>query len=338
MISMMFLVVALPCVADRYTFPSFNKEDLAFGKEDLQKHLNEETTIYEKSFSELRAIMTFGNFFEQQEAAKILVQAGDREAILRVIYNLKQGHWLAEEILKQRPARQVIPYLMEDVAHGNMKDFGGNLMHVSYGRTRFAATEIVASNLSEIEEFPEATREWLKYVKSGNGEGYISDLSQKSKFLVEWWILNEKAFLAERWNDVVPLPHAGSYLPLPKPKFLPGSDSPPVDVPIVPWKFTPLEVPESFEEWSARIVDPERRDLRWVKLTFENDKWVEHPPMRLDPRASPSAPSRSVRRTAPPIESVESDTLSQWPVWIACLAVVSGLLLWWFKAGKTSGA
>jgi hypothetical protein len=67
-------------------------------------------------------------------------------------------------------------------------------------------------------------------------------------------------------------------------------------------KFTPLQVPEAFEDWSARIVHPEWRELRWVKLTFEEGKWVEHPAIRLDPLAAQTAPSRSVRRPAPSIE------------------------------------
>lgn len=331
------MISLLSPAEDAYIFPPFSKSDLAFGKEDFDDHVKDEIYVG-KPFPVIRAIMTFGDFADKQEAAKALVQAGDSEAILRMIYCLKQGHPMAEEILKWRPSRQVVPFLMEDVAHGSMEDFGGNLMHVSYGRTRFAATEIVASILSEVEEYPEATREWLKYVKSGNGEGYISDLSQKSKFLVEWWILNEKAFLAERWSDVVPLPQAGSYLPFPKPKFLPGSDSPPVDEPIVPWKFTPLDVPESFEDWSSRIVHPERRDLRWEKLTFENDKWVEHPAIHLDPLGRSSVPARDIRRPSPSIVSVEQDAHDQWPVWIASLAVVAGLLLWWIRSGKTAGA
>jgi hypothetical protein len=341
MICLLFIGSVLSCVGANYIFPPFYKTDLAFGGAEIEERMTEGTSFYEKTFPELRSIMTFGSFTEQQKAAKALVRGGDRETILRVIYSLKQGHWLAEEILKQRPDRQVLPYLMEDVAHGSMEDFGGNLMHVSFGRVRFAATEIVASVLRSIEEFPEPTRQWLDYVGFGNGNEDINDLSQKSKFLVEWWILNEQAFLEERWNDVIPVPYAGSYPPRPKLEHTPADDGwvpPPVVEPPVPWKFKPLDVPESFEDWSARIIHPERRDLRWVKLTFENDKWVEHPPIRLDPLAPPTAPSRAVRRPAPPIASVEHDALSQWPVWIASLGGVAGLLFWFFRLSKTRSA
>jgi hypothetical protein len=157
--------------------------------------------------------MTYGGEPEQQKAAEILVHAGDQETILRVIYSLKQGHPLAVIILGWRSPSQLVPFLMEDVAGGSMEDFGGNLMHVPYGIVRFAATEIVASSLSENKDFPEPTREWLKYVKSGNGNKDVNDLSQKSKFLVEWWILNEQAFLDGRWDEVVPVPNAGTYPP-----------------------------------------------------------------------------------------------------------------------------
>ena len=329
---LIFVEMVLSCLAATYDFPPFNAADLSFSQKEIEERLRVEPSFYEKDLQELRSIMTFGDYGAQQQAAKVLIEAGDHETILRVVYTLKQGSLIGVDALGGRTPRQVIPYMMEDVAHGSMEDFGGNLMHVPYGKVRFAATEIVASILREIEEFPEPTREWLKYVKSGNGNKDINDLAQKSKFLVEWWILNEQAFLAGKWDEVVPVPHAGTYPPPPKPQFLPEGELPPgaEDEPPTPWKFTPLEVPESFEDWSARIVHPERRDLRWVKLTFENGKWVEHPAVRLDPPASATEPSRNVRRPTPSVAPGLNDTPTQWPVLIACLAVLSGLFFWWW--------
>lgn len=326
--------LVLSCMATAYSFPPFNAADLSLRPQEIEERLREEPSLYGKSLPELRSIMTYGNTGEQQNAAEVLVEAGDKKTILRLIYTLKQGNIFGVVTLGWRSPRQLIPYLMEDVAHGSMENLSEWWPMMSYNTVRFAATEIVAGILSEIEEFPEPTREWLNYVSFGNHNKDINDLSQKSKFLVEWWLLNEKAFLEERWNEVVPLPHAGNYPPPPKPKFLPEGPIPEFH----PKAFAPLNVHESFEDWSARIVHPERRDLRWVKLTFENDKWVEHPPIRLDPLAPPTAPSRDVRRPAPTIASVQHEALSQWPVWIASLGLVAGLLFWFFRLRKTRSA
>lgn len=329
-----------------YPFPPFDQADLAFDKHDSAELLKPSTPFlesvtpyYEKSVTELRSIMSFGAATEQHQAALILVRAGDREAILRTVYGLKQGNPLAEEILRTFPSRQVIPFLMEDVAHGSMEDFGQDWPNLAYGKPRLVATEVVASILNNIDDFPEPVREWLKYVRHGNTSIKIRNLSEKSKFLVEWWILNEKAFIEERWDDVVPVPHSGSYSTKLKPDLSPagaGEFAPPSEEEThEPWKFKPLDVPESFEDWSARIVHPERRDLRWVKLTFEKDKWVEYPAIRLDPLAPPSDPSRSVRRPAPSTEGV-SEAPIRWPVWIASLVALFGLFLWWFSSSKTA--
>jgi hypothetical protein len=338
-----FLGLVLSCAAATYRFPPFSESDLPFGKMEIYERMKDEPSFYEKSVPELRSIMTFGDYGEQQAAAKILVQAGDQETMLRIVYSLKQGNLFGVISLGLGSSRKVIPYLMEDVAHGSMEDLQGRWPMMSYDKVRFAATEIVVGILNEIEDFPEATKEWLQFVESGNGHSKnIHDLSQKSKFLVEWWILNEKAFSEERWNDVVPPPYAGSYPPPPKREPSPPRSKelppPPAQETLKPWEYEQLEVAESFEDWSDRIVHPERRDLRWVKLTFENGKWVEHSPIRLDPLAPPSAPSREVRRPAPPTASVEHSKLSQWPVWIAGLAMVSGLLFWWLRSARTSGA
>ena len=318
-----------------YTFPSFDQDDLAFGKLDFKEHMNSDTPYYDKSFPELRAIMENGGNTEQYSAAKTLLQGGDQKTILRVVYSLKQGNPTAEHLLKEFPSRQIIPYLMEDVAHGNMEDYSDNWVNIIDGKVRLASTEIVARVLSSIKEFPEPAREWLKYVSLGNSSTASNNLSEKSMFLVEWWMLNEKAFVEERWDEVIPVPHAGTYSPPPKPDLSPagagGFDPTSEEETPEPWKFTPLDVPESFEDWSARIVNPEKRDLRWVPLTFENNKWVEHPPIHLDPLAPSSVQARHVRRPVAPSVLVKHDASSQWPVWIVSLGVVASLLFLLFR-------
>jgi hypothetical protein len=329
---LVFIELVLSCAAATYRFPPFGEADILFGKEELDKRMKDEPSLYKKSVLELRSIMTFGDYGEQQEAAKVLMQAGDQETMLRIVYSLKQGNLFGVISLGLDSSPEVIPYLMEDVAHGSIEDLGDKWPYSAYDHVRFAATEIVATLLNRIDEFPESTKEWLQYVKSGNGSNDVHDLSQKSKFLVEWWILNEKAFLEQKWNEVVPVPNAGSYAPRPVLKQLPEDDGwipPPMDEPKAPGKFKHLEVSESFEDWSARIVHPERRDLRWVKLTFENDKWVEHPPIRLDPLAPPAEPSRSNRRPELPVAAAEHDGLNPSSMWLAGLTILASAVVWW---------
>jgi hypothetical protein len=81
-----FLGLFLTCEAASYPFPPFNAADLSLGQKEVEKLLKEEPSYYDKSLTELRSIMTFGDYSEQQQAAMALVQAGDRETMLRVIY------------------------------------------------------------------------------------------------------------------------------------------------------------------------------------------------------------------------------------------------------------
>lgn len=326
-----------------YTFPPFNPSDLAFGQKESLERLRSSTPVLKseisydkKSSDELRAIMSWGGISEQHWAALTLLQAGDHETILRVIYSLKQGNPIAEEILKSFPSRQIVPYLMEEVAHGNMDDYSENWVNIITGRVRLTATDLVAGILGEIEDFPVETMQWLDYVRFGDATVRSDNLSEKSKFLVEWWIVNEEAFLAEKWDQIIPVPNAGSYT-IPKPVVLQDAalDVLPEFKPPQPWEFKPLEVSESFEEWSARIVHPERRDLSWVELTLVDGEWIPHPPKRLDPLAAPISPSRTIKR--PAVEGKSPLAAHQSPMWIAFFIFVLGLLFWfWSKRSKTA--
>ena len=319
-----------------YTIPPFDRADLAFGKEEAAERLKSATSVEEKSIPELRAVLTFAEYPDQCYAAETLIRKGDRETILRVIYSLKQGNPIAEETFKSFPSREVIPFLMEEVAHGSMEDYSENWTNFISGKVRLTATETVANILDSVEDFPEETMKWLVYVSLGDANARSDNLSEKSKFLVEWWIINEKAFLAKKWDQIVPVPNAGSYT-IPKPVILQDAalDVLPEFKPPQPWKFKPLEVSESFEEWSARIVHPERRDLSWVELTLVDGEWIPHPPKRLDPLAAPISPSRAIKR--PTVEGKSPLAIHQSPTWIAFFIVILGLLFWlWPKSSKTA--
>jgi hypothetical protein len=329
--------------ATPYEFPTFDPTDLIFENSEAKNKSESNVPLvktdipyFEKSLNELRAIMTYGKNSERYQAAVTLIQAGDQKTILRVIYSLKQGNPKAEHLLNESPSRQIIPYLMEEVAHGSMEDYSENWMNIITGRVRLTATEIVADTLGQIEDFPEETKRWLDYVRFGDATVRSDNLSEKSKFLVEWWIVNEKAFLAEKWDQIIPVPNAGSYT-IPKPVVLQDAalDVLPEFKPPQPWKFKPLEVSESFEEWSARIVHPERRDLSWVELTLVDGEWIPHPPKRLDPLAAPSSPSRTIKR--PAVEGKSPLVAHQSPMWIAFFIFVLGLLFWlWSKRSETA--
>jgi hypothetical protein len=107
-----FAAFSLPAVeAERLTFPSFGKGDLAGALLPFSPSL---------SVPELRTIMAKGKVSDQDRAARILIAANDQAAILRLVYALKQGNPVAEQVLIRNPSVNVVPFLIEEVAHGSL--------------------------------------------------------------------------------------------------------------------------------------------------------------------------------------------------------------------------
>ncbi|OYV04253.1 MAG: hypothetical protein CFE26_17900, partial [Verrucomicrobiales bacterium VVV1] len=106
--------------------------------------------------------MMRGDFPDQLEAATELIKSGDEKAILRVVYALKQGEPAAERLLWNNISLMMVPFLMEDVAHGSLDDYYVGILETPFGRVRLAATEIVARALAENPNFTDETQRWLQ--------------------------------------------------------------------------------------------------------------------------------------------------------------------------------
>ena len=281
----------------RFNFPPFAKEDIKIPTHTLSDYPDYEE-MQAISVEEWRGIMTTGNSSIQEMAAKELLERGDQQTILRLIYSLKQGNVFAIGTLSASTLA-VIPYLMEDVARGSLAyygsyDFGDAF--TSSGRVREAAVERVASILFSATEFTGQTRECLMAIGRGRSDK-IQTLSDQSRYLVQWWLLNKDAFEAGEWDQTRPLPYEITY-PNPKDdKTIPSDErwapekQPPFGSPM--W-----ELAEPFETWAARIVDPKRRNLDFVALSWDGKKIVEHPAKSLAPNAR--SDDREARKTPPP--------------------------------------
>lgn len=313
-----------------FTFPPFAKEDIKTPVHPLPDNLNYEE-LQAISIEEWRGMMTTGNSSVQELAAKELLARGDQKTILRLVYSLKQGNVFAIETLNASTLA-VIPYLMEDIANGSLKyyncySFGDAV--TSQGSVRQAAIERVASILANTPEFTGETKKNLREINRGKGY-LVQSLSDKSRNLIQWWLLNEKAFEAGKWSDTQPLPYQIVYPDPGQDVFLPRGDSsnqekqPPYGTPL--W-----EVAESFEAWSERIVDPKRRNLDFVALSWDGKKVVEHPAKSLDPKAKPqNRESRKSSALGNPSESGSgygSKAIS-WMILAAVLLVVFSIV-WW---------
>lgn len=301
---------ALPLVGEgvlRFVFPPFGQEKIELLTRPLT-YPSDFEELNALSVETLRGFMTAGGISDQLLAATELMKRGDQETILRVVYSLKQGNAAAEELLRGTDSLDVIPYLMEDVAHGSLEYYGAFHPTFSVGRVRVVATECVAAILAESPVFSGENRECLRAITSGN-ESEIQTLTQQSRYLVQWWLLNERAFEAGKWEDIRPLLHEITYIHPRDDTPLPSRDDnvylldpalrPPIGGP-------ELSVAESFEAWSARIVDPKRRNLDFVALSWDGKKVIEHPAVSLDPKAK--LEDRQSRKSPTPRTSPDSES------------------------------
>lgn len=269
------------------------------------------------------------------------MRRGDKETFLRVIYSLKQGNSDAEELLRGNESLIAIPYLMEDVAHGSLNFYGAHHPTVVEGRVRVAVVKSVSETLAYSPVFTGETRECLRAIRSGN-ESEIQTLTDQSRYLIQWWLLNENAFETGKWDEIRPLPQKISYIhPKDDIPFPPRDKSvysidpaqrPPIGGP--EW-----ELNESFEAWSARIVDPRRRNLDFVALSWDGKRVIEHPPVSLDPKAKPQ--DRESRKTTAPRNPPKPDSGDErnetmW-VMVAVATVCVLSIVKWLRRRKATG-
>jgi hypothetical protein len=319
----------------RLIFPPFSSEDLKGPGLPLSEHLSYEE-LKAMPVEELRGVLSMGNFTDRRTATKELVERGDQKTILRLVYSLRQGNVGAEMLLAESPSLAAVPYSMEDVAHGSLEyhgTFRSSDATFGSGRVRVAAVKRVADILANSPEFSGETSESLKAICSGR-ESLVQTLSDQSRYLVEWWHLNEDAFEAGKWESTRPLPYRISYphpkddKPLPHEEPMEVGKQPPVGSPA--W-----ELSEPFEAWAERIVDPSRRNLDFVALSWDGTKVIEHPAKSLDPRAK--LKDRETRRTPAPRNLQDSNDATAgvratpWMFIVASLMVLVVAAIWWMR-------
>ncbi|MEY3898739.1 MAG: hypothetical protein RLZZ214_4261 [Verrucomicrobiota bacterium] len=321
-----------PCLI----FPPFAKTDVAKLDHPIPRSPSYEE-LQSISVEELRGIMVNGDAFDQRTVTKELLERGDRLTVLRLVYSLKQGNVGAIQMLRASTLA-AIPYLMEDVAQGSLAyygsyDFGDAF--TSSGNVREAAVECVTTILLRAPEITGETKDYLLSIGRGRSD-QIQTLSDKSKYLLQWWLLNEGAFEAGKWEDLRPLSQEIIYPdPSKDPYFLRDKSWDPKKQP--PFGSPMWELPESFEAWAERIVDPQRRNLDFVALSWDGTKVVEHPPKSLDPRTGKGSPQeRDPRRTPAPSDLSEQDSSkvggswkgTSWAALAAALILVFSLVQW----------
>ena len=212
----------------------------------------------------LRISLVTSQPLEQQQAAEELIKANDEQSILRIIYAARQGSTFAAEILRSNANMRIIPYLMEDVAHGSMQRV--ELNDSGFGNVRHAATQIVMRALLAEPGFPAATRAWFQYLASRPSMLY---LPESSRFIRDWWVHNQETIAKGSLDKALWLPDVQTYSnnPWKESKVIPPQTPPPPPPPPPPSLVKlPFQLSETFEEWADRVIDPGQRDFFFVPL------------------------------------------------------------------------
>ena len=334
-----FLLLGFACPATTFgglPVVPFAPEELAPMPENLD--------VGQATLPQLRAILTAGKGAAHNAGVK-LVRAGDDATIQRLVYALKQGNGPAAEILYESASPHVVPYLLEEVAHGSMKrNLNYSLSY--YDRVRVAATEIMAETLASIPGLPVENAAWLKELALRDGLALMF-VPEKSKVLLEWWEHNGEAVLAGRASEATWLPLERKLTPRiyeawskkNRAKPLPPPPSPP-PISREPPSELPLHVDESLESWAARVMDPKQRDVTWATVDYETGMSVKLDEQEMDALKTADKPLTpnvnqigSPNQASPIRNSITSAAESgvpsstPWSV-LAVLIVAAGGLLW----------
>lgn len=289
---------------------------------------------------QLRALLSADNA-TAHNAAMALVRAGDEATIQRLVYAIKQGNSRAAEALRDSASPQVVPYLLEDVAHGSMERFDTESLR-SFDKVRVAATEIMGAALAGTPGLPAESAAWLKETAFRSGPPLML-VPEKSRVLLDWWEHNGEAVLAGRASEATWLPAERKITPRifeawskkNRTKPPPPPPSPP-PVPREPASELPVHVDESFESWAARVIDPKRRDVTWATVDYESGKSVkpdDRDKLALDAPDQPlnrgANQSGSTSQASPSSNSSSTATESEIPSSTPWIIIVAAMGLLW---------
>ena len=202
----------------------------------------------------------------QTTAAAKLLELNDKETILRLVYSLKGRNSTAARLLKEFATPAIIPFLSEEIAHGDMGflDMGDTVEEP----IRQLATDIAVGSLMRSGGLPSNTRMWLEHLSEAGKQSGIGVLSQRSEAILQWWAKNNKAVESGDLGNANWLPEQR----LIKSGHLAENADTPIE-PVLPESPEPSsekkhQNAESFEEWSSRIQKTEGRDLTFEPLFF----------------------------------------------------------------------
>ncbi len=313
--------------------PSFDSNSLS--------PVSSAATVASATLPELRTMLISNNFAVQNEAAKALITAGDDATISRLVYAMKQGNDVAQNLLKATPSIKMLSYLLEDVAHGSLQSHVG----MEFEPVRVAATEISAQALAGVPGLPAETSKWLEYVAHTGGSNYFI-VPEKSKSLLDWWAHNGDAVLAGETGKASWLPTKRELSPEVFREWSKANSSKPPPPPPPRLNspfFLPLPVSEPYANWAARVSDYKKLDLAYSEVDFETGKSV---PPKLSAASlsnvGPLPSSASPKKTSLPKDPSASQAQTvvpasnSWFVWLMIIGATSVLLYLSLRA-RTSG-
>ncbi len=245
----------------------------------LLESTNKSLAVAGASLPQLRLIVERFEHSEQRAAAEALIARGDEATIARLVFAFRRGNALAEGILLSSASVSVVPYLLEDVAHGSLDHYCGG-GHPAIGRVRVTASAIVVAALSRTQNLPAETAEWLDDLRRYYA-GRYDHVPELSKTLLDWWSHNGEAMLGNRPNEAAWLPLERKLDPMIFESWRRVNDAkppppPPAAPPLPrePLSALPLLIAESFENWASRVVEAKQRDVTWASVDFETGRSV----------------------------------------------------------------
>lgn len=290
-------------------------------------------SIAQATVPQLRTMVERSQFTEQEKAAKALLEKTDEPTVARLAYAFRRGNQFAEQLLLESASLQMIPYLLEDVAHGSLENYGTG--ERSGARVRLAATAIMTAALARQTSLPPETVAWFANLER-NYSNHLKYIPEHSKALIDWWTHNGEAVLAGRMEDADWLPVERNLVPKTfedwrKTNEAKPSPPPPLPPPTESMTALPLQVAESFEDWSKRVIDSDQRDVTWAMVDFETGKSVQStaqgkPQHNIPPNEFNRLNSTSLDKTGPvdsddPIRSIHRF------IWV--LIIIAAIVTLW---------
>jgi hypothetical protein len=264
----LWLLPYLASASSELFIPGFNDTDLA---------VFHDASPLEVELKKMRRDLVSDDVNKQCQAAEFLLNAKDKETIKRLVYALRQGYSKAGTLLDRQPLIETVPYLVEDMAHGDFESLGGS--DWEKGSVRGWAISIVIECLYVTKGFPDETAAWFNYLRDQRGRGFLV-LPDMARLLSEWWEHNENAVLSGNLKAASWLARDRMVVLATDP-YTPNEPPPPPPTKIAPPKSLPLYLPENFESWNTRMDKRGGRQLTFKPLILFEPRSPVDPSTKL---------------------------------------------------------